>query len=31
LIYINDLPSKVNSTARLFTDDCLLYWHIKTN
>jgi hypothetical protein len=31
LIYINDLPSKVNSTARLFADDCLLYRHIKTN
>jgi hypothetical protein len=30
LIYINDLPSKVNSTARLFADDCLLYRHIKT-
>ena len=25
LIYINDLPSKVSSTARLFADDCLLY------
>ena len=31
LIYINDLPSRVNSTARLFADDCLLYRHIKTN
>jgi hypothetical protein len=31
LIYINDLPSKVNSTATLFADDCLLYRHIKTN
>ena len=31
LIYINDLPSKVNSTARLFAEDCLLYRHIKTN
>ena len=31
LIYINDLPSKVNSTARLFADDRLLYRHIKTN
>ena len=31
LIYINDLPSKVNSTARLFANDCLLYRHIKTN
>jgi hypothetical protein len=27
LIYTNDLPSKVNSTARLFADDCLLYRH----
>ena len=25
LTYINDLPSKANSTARLFADDCLLY------
>ena len=25
LIYINDLPSRVSSTARLFADDCLLY------
>ena len=24
LVYINDLPSRVNSTARLFADDCLL-------
>jgi hypothetical protein len=31
LIYINDLPSKVNSSARLFADDCPLYRHIKTN
>jgi len=31
LIYINDLPSKVNSTARLFADDCLIYRHSKTN
>ena len=30
-MYINDLPSKVNTTARLFADDCLLYRHIKTN
>ena len=25
LVYINDLPEKVSSTARLFADDCLLY------
>ena len=25
LIYINDLPSRVSSTAGLFADDCLLY------
>ena len=25
LIYTNDLPSRVSSTARLFADDCLLY------
>ena len=25
LIYINDLPSRISSTARLFADDCLLY------
>jgi hypothetical protein len=25
LAYINDLPTKVKSTARLFADDCLLY------
>ena len=25
LIYINDLPSRVSSTAQLFADDCLLY------
>ena len=31
LVYINDLPSKVQSTARLFADDCLLYRTIKSN
>ena len=25
LVYINDLPEKLNSTPRLFADDCLLY------
>ena len=31
LAYINDLPSKVNTKARLFADDYLLYHHIKTD
>ena len=30
LVYINDLPSKVNSTSRLFADDYLLYRTINT-
>ena len=30
LTFINDLPSRVNSKARLFADDCLLYRSIKT-
>ena len=30
LVYINDLPSRVSSTARLFADDCLLYRAIKS-
>jgi len=30
LAYINDLPSKVQSTARLFADDCLLYRIIRS-
>ncbi len=25
LLYINDLPDRVSSTARLFADDCVLY------
>ena len=29
LCYINDLPEQVSSTARLFADDCLLYWNIN--
>lgn len=28
LVYINDLPSRVKSTARLLADDCLLYRRI---
>ena len=31
LLYINDLPASVKSTARLFTDDCLLYRGIKSD
>ena len=30
LIYINDLPARVSSTACLFADDCLLYRTINT-
>ena len=30
LCHINDLPSWVKSTVRLFADDCLLYRTIKT-
>ena len=30
LIFINDLPSSVSSTTRLFADDCLMYRRIKT-
>ncbi|KAK3101818.1 hypothetical protein FSP39_006589, partial [Pinctada imbricata] len=30
LIFINDLPSSVSSTTRLFADDCLLYRKIKS-
>ena len=29
LCYINDLPSKVTSTVRLFADDCLIYRQIS--
>ena len=29
LVYINDLPSHVQSTPRLFADDCLLYRRIN--
>ena len=31
LIYINDLPSRVSSSIRLFADDCLLYRVIKNH
>ena len=30
LLYINDLPQKVSSTARLFADDSLLYLQISS-
>ena len=30
LIYINDLPKEVNSTSRLFADECLLYRTIRS-
>ena len=30
LLYINDLPSYVNSPVRLFADDCVIYREIKT-
>jgi hypothetical protein len=30
LVYINDLPSNVKSTTRLFADDCLLYRTVKS-
>jgi hypothetical protein len=30
LLFINDLPSVVSSTIRLFADDCLLYKRIRT-
>ena len=29
LLYINDLPDNINSTVRLFADDCVLYSIIK--
>merc|ERR1711895_127695 len=29
LLHINDLPSVVTSTVRLFADDCLLYRRIR--
>ena len=30
LVYINDMPEVVNSTAILFADDCLLYRRISS-
>ena len=30
LIYINDLPENINSSVRLFADDCVLYNQIKS-
>lgn len=30
LLYVNDLPSNVTSTVRLFADDCLMYRTIHT-
>ena len=30
LCHINDLPDAVNSSVRLFADDCLLYREIKS-
>lgn len=30
LTFINDLPSRVKSTARMFADDCLLYREIRS-
>jgi len=29
LVYINDLPGRVQSTTRLFADDCLMYRNIR--
>jgi hypothetical protein len=30
LVYINDLPENVHSSAKLFADDCLLYREVNT-
>ena len=30
LLYINDICTKIDSSIRLFTDDCILYRIIKT-
>jgi hypothetical protein len=29
LVYINDLPDNINSTVRLFADDCVLYKEVQ--
>ncbi|MES9904902.1 MAG: reverse transcriptase family protein [Sedimenticola sp.] len=31
LLYINDLPDNINSSVRLFADDCVLYRNIHTD
>ena len=31
LVYINDLPQNINSTVRLFADDCVIYKEIKSS
>ena len=30
LIFINDLPENIRSSVRLFAEDCVLYWNIKS-
>jgi len=30
LVYINDLPTGVSSTVRMFADDCLLYHDVHS-
>ena len=30
LVFINDLPESVNSSVKLFADDCLLYCPIRS-
>ena len=30
LVYINDLPTRVSSTVRMFADDCLLYREVHS-
>ena len=31
LVFINDLPDNINSSTRLFADDCILYRQIRNN
>ena len=31
LMFINDLPDKINSSTRLFADDCIHYRQIRNN